>query len=45
MMSLNVLEWKPLEKAREIHNFSMSFSSDAFLFLEGYFHKKVHPNL
>ena len=31
---------KTFRKAREIHSFSMTFSSDAFLFLEGYFHKR-----
>ena len=31
---------KTFRKAREIHSFSMTFSSDAFLFLEGYFNKR-----
>ena len=42
MMSLNVLGCKPLEKS-EIHNFSMTLSSDASLCLEGYFHKRCIP--
>ena len=43
MMSLNVLGWKPLEKKSEIHNFSMTFSSDASFCLEGYFHQRCIP--
>ena len=35
---------KTSRKTREIHSFSMTFSSDDFLGLQGYFHKKVHPN-
>ena len=35
---------KTSRKTREIHSFSMTFSSDDFLCLEGYFQKKVHPN-
>ena len=31
---------KTYRKACEIHSFSMTFSSDAFPFLEGYFHKR-----
>ena len=42
MVSLNVLGWKPLEKS-EIHNFSMTFSSDASFCFEGYFHKRCIP--
>ena len=41
MISLNVLGWKPLEKKREIHNFSITFSSDASFCLEGYFMKGI----
>ena len=31
---------KNFRKIHEIHSFSMTFSSDAFLCLEGYFHKR-----
>ena len=43
MMFLNVSGWKPLEKNREILNFSMTLSSDASFCLEGYFHKRCIP--
>ena len=31
---------KTFRKTREIHNFSITFSSDTFRFLEGYFQKR-----
>ena len=38
------VEMKTFRKTREIHSFSVTISSDTFLCLEGYFHKKVPPN-
>ena len=40
MMSLYMLEGKPFEKTHVIHNIYMTFSSDASLCLEGFFHKR-----